>query len=251
MSPVVLKTKYAFHALLWLLEPEVVLDVGSMDGSDAKRFRKLLPGAHIVAFEGNPHNHRAMLEDQEVERKRIRVLNNLVCETEGKNSFFVQRPAAGEGHFNRGTSSRTRRDDQGGIAEEVLVDALRIDSFLAREYPGSSSVALWVDVEGHAYSVLEGTSGAKHRVKLLHIEVETSEIWPDQKIEADVMRLAATMDLLPIARGADATQHDVILVSRAWYESRRFGIRALLRLCGWCGPVVSRLLGWSRTGHRS
>jgi len=247
MSPVVLKTKYAFHALLWLLEPDVVLDVGSMDGSDSKRFRKLLPGADIVAFEGNPYNHRAMLEDREIERKRIRVVNSLVCETEGTGSFFVQRPAADGGHFNRGTSSRTRRDEAGGVAEEVLVDAVRIDSFLAREYPRSSSVALWVDVEGHAYSVLEGMSGAKHRVKLVHVEVETSEIWPGQRIEADVLRLAATLDLLPIARGADATQRDVILVSKTWYEAERFRIRASLRLCGWCGPAVSRLLGWSRT----
>jgi len=52
--PVVLKTKYAYHALLWLLQPEVVLDVGSMDGSDSKRFRKLLARAEIVAFEGDP-----------------------------------------------------------------------------------------------------------------------------------------------------------------------------------------------------
>jgi hypothetical protein len=27
----VLKTKYAFHALLWLLEPDLVLDIGSME----------------------------------------------------------------------------------------------------------------------------------------------------------------------------------------------------------------------------
>mgnify|MGYP007059420915 CR=1 FL=1 len=39
-EPPVLKTKYAFHALAWLLEPDVVLDIGSMDGADSKRFRQ-------------------------------------------------------------------------------------------------------------------------------------------------------------------------------------------------------------------
>ena len=248
--PVVLKTKYAFHALLWLLEPDVVLDIGSMDGSDSKRFRKLLPRTDIVAFEGNPYDHAAMLEDREIGRKRIRVVNSLVSDTEGKRSFFVQRPVAGAGHFNRGTSSLTRRDEDGAIAEELLLDSVRLDSFLAREYPKSPSVALWIDVEGHAYSVLEGTSGAKDRVKLVHVEVETSEAWTGQTIEADVLRLAASMDLVPIARGAGALQRDLILANRAWYEAKRLGIHGMLRVCGWWGPAVSRLLGWLSSGLR-
>lgn len=249
--PVVLKTKYAFHALLWVLEPDVVLDIGSMDGSDSKRFRKLLPRTNIVAFEGNPYNHGAMLEDRELGRKRIRVVNNLVSDTEGKRRLFVQRPAAGAGHFNRGTSSLTRRDEDGAIAEEVLLDAVRIDSFLTREFPKSSSAALWVDVEGHAYSVLEGMSGAKDRVKLVHVEVETSEIWQDQKIEADVLRLAASMDLVPIARGAGTVQRDLILANRAWCEAKRLRIHGMLQLCRWSGPALSKLLGWLSSGrHR-
>jgi FkbM family methyltransferase len=248
--PAVLKTKYAFHALLWLLDPNVVLDIGSMDGSDSKRFRKLLPRTDIVAFEGNPYNYRAMLEDREIGRKRISVVHSVVADTEGKRSFFVQRPVAGAGHFNRGTSSLTRRDEEGVTTEEVFLDAVRIDSFLAREYPESSSVALWVDVEGHAYSVLEGMSGAKDRVKLLHIEVETAEAWQGQKVEADVLRLAASMDLVPIARGAGTVQRDLILANRAWYEAKRLRIHGMLQLCRWSGPTVSELLGWLNNGRR-
>jgi hypothetical protein len=50
MLPVVLKTKYAFHALLWLLNPDVALDIGSMDGADSKRFRTLLKKSDLVAL---------------------------------------------------------------------------------------------------------------------------------------------------------------------------------------------------------
>jgi FkbM family methyltransferase len=247
--PAILKTKYAFHALLWLLKPDLVLEIGSMDGSDSKRFRKLLPRTDIVAFEGNPYNHRAMLEDREIRRERIRVVNSLVSDTEGKRSFFVQRPVAGAAHFNRGTSSLTRRDEDRAIAEEVLVESIRIDSYLAREYRKSSSLALWVDVEGHAYSVLEGMSGTRDRVKLVHVEVETSEIWPGQKIEADVLHLAADMDFIPVARGANAVQRDVILVSRCWYLADRARIHAMLRLAKLSGPALSRILGWSNCGR--
>ena len=54
--PAVLKTKYAFHALLWLLEPDLVLDIGSQDGSDSKRFRKLLERDHPDLRTGHAHN---------------------------------------------------------------------------------------------------------------------------------------------------------------------------------------------------
>lgn len=247
--PVVLKTKYAFHALLWLLKPDVVLDIGSMDGSDSKRFRKLLPRADIVAFEGNPYNHRAMLEDPEIARKRIRVVNSLVSDSEGPHSFFVQRPVADEGHFNRGTSSLIRRDEAGLTTEEVRLDAVRIDSFLVRDYPTSSRVALWIDVEGHAHSVIEGMSGAPDRVKLIHVEVETAEVWAGQKVEADVLRLAVSMDYVPVACGANIVQRDVILAGRAWYMANRRRIHAILRLARLSGPGLSRILGWSKFGR--
>lgn len=247
--PIIVKTKYSFHALLWLLQPEVVLDIGSMDGSDSRRFRKLVPRADIVAFEGNPYNYHAMHEDPEIARKRIKVVNHLVSDSEGKRSFFVQRPMSSAGNFNRGTSSLTRRDEEGLTTEEVHVEAVRIDSFLSRDYPKAVSAALWVDVEGHGYAVLDGMRGAREQVKLMHVEVETSEVWPGQKIEADVLRLAASMDFIVVARGANALQRDVILANRAWYTTNRRRMHALLWLARLSGPALSRILGWSNIGR--
>ena len=63
MQPVILKTKYAFHLLAAFLKPEVILDIGSMDGADSKRFARVVPKARIVAFEGNPYNYQAMCAD--------------------------------------------------------------------------------------------------------------------------------------------------------------------------------------------
>lgn len=249
-QPVVLKTKYAFHALLWLLEPEVVLDVGSLDGSDSKRFRRLLPDAELVAFEGNPYNFRAMLDDPDIARARIRVVNNLVSDSAGPRSFFVQRPLPDAGAFNRGVSSLTRRELDGASVDEVRLDAVRIDGFLARDYPGASRVALWIDVEGHAYSVLEGIGAAAARIRLAHVEVEATEVWPGQKLEPEVLGLAAELGLVPIARSKGETQRDFILVNREWYASRRTAIRVLLRLCAGSGPAVSRVLGWISGARR-
>ena len=53
MTPVV-STRRLFARLLRTFDVETVCDVGSMDGADARVFRRQLPDAHILAFEPNP-----------------------------------------------------------------------------------------------------------------------------------------------------------------------------------------------------
>ncbi len=247
MNPVTLKTKYAFHILLWLLKPNVVLDIGSMDGADSKRFRKLLPKADLVAFEANPYNYHAICKDGEVENFRIRVVNKLVSGVEGERSFFVQKPEEGVDGFNRGTSSALPRNSQGMQNEEIHIGAVRIDSFLENEYPAAKSVALWIDVEGYAYEVLEGIAGVSDRLHLMHVEVETQECWPGQRLESDVLRLTESMGYIQIAHGANDVQRDIILASKSWYADNQSQITTALLLAKWAGPTLSKVLS-IRTG---
>jgi len=44
------KPKYLFLNLLKILSPKVILDVGSMDGADSLRFRKMSPYSQIEAI---------------------------------------------------------------------------------------------------------------------------------------------------------------------------------------------------------
>lgn len=246
MSPVILRTKYAFHTLLWLLDPDVILDVGSMDGSDSRKFKKLVPKADVVAFEGNPNNYRAMCTDADLQKSGIRVVNRLVTNLAGTRSFFVQRPIDTTSGFNRGTSSAMQRSEEGMETEEVHLDAVRLDSFLTQEYADKKRAAMWIDVEGHAYEVLEGLREAQNRVYLIHVEVETQEIWPGQKVEADILALAKSMGLIAIAHGSHEVQHDLILIKETWYNTNLGKIAALLHSAKWVGPALSRILMTSR-----
>lgn len=246
MAPLILRTKYAFHALLWLLDPEVILDVGSMDGSDSKKFKGLIPNAEVVAFEGNPNNYQAMCADVDLQRLGVRIIHRLVSNREGSRSFFVQRPINASAGFNKGTSSAIRRSEQDIETEEVRLDAIRLDSFLAREYANARPVAMWIDVEGYAYEVLEGLREVQDRVNLIHVEVETREVWPEQKIESDVLSLAKSMGFIPVARGANEVQRDLILVRESWYNTNRSKISTLLHITKWAGPLLSRILIASR-----
>ena len=242
MVPLTSRTKYIFHALLWLLEPDVILDVGSMDGSDSKKFKKLVPTADIIAFEANPDNYQLMCADAGLQRSAIRIVHQLVSNQEGRRTFFIQKPINPTHDSNRGTSSAMRRSEQGMETMEVHLDAVRVDSFLTHEYPEKKRTAMWVDVEGHAYEVLEGLAGVKNSVHLIHVEVETKEIWPGQKIEKDILALAKEMGFLPIARGAHEVQRDLILINASWYNANRYKISTLLYLAKWIGPLLSRML---------
>ena len=246
MSPLILRTKYAFHALLWLLDPDVILDVGSMDGSDSRKFKKLIPNAEVVAFEGNPTNYQAMCADINLRQLGIRVVHRLVSNQEGTRSFFVQRSVNATSGFNKGTSSAMQRSEQGMETEEVYLDAVRIDSFLKQEYADKKFAAMWIDVEGHAYEVLEGLREVQDRVYLIHVEVETQEIWPGQKVEPDILALALSMGFIPVARGAHAVQRDLILIKESWYNANPGKISALLHIAKWVGPFLSSMLMTNR-----
>ena len=242
MQPTILKTKYAFHLLAAFLRPEVVLDIGSMDGADSKRFARILPKAQIVAFEGNPYNFRAMCADAELKNELVRLENCLVSDNPGESRFFVQRPTGGDTGFNRGTSSTLQRSLDGARSEEVVLDAVRVDGFLNNEYPSASRVAAWVDVEGYSYGVLKGMDGAADRIKLIHVEVETKEIWSGQKLERDVLSLASEMGFIAIARGRDNVQRDVILANQSWYADRKESIDRILAVSRFIGPTASRIV---------
>lgn len=242
MFPLILRTKYAFHSLLWLLDPDLILDVGSMDGSDSKKFKQLVPSAEVVAFEGNPNNYRVMCADIDLQKSGVRVINRLVSNQEGSQSFFVQKSLHPVVGFNKGTSSAMRRDELGMETEEVRLDAVRIDSFLAREYPNKKRVAMWIDVEGHAYQVLEGLREAQDCVYLIHVEVETREIWPGQKVESEIIALAKSMGFIPVARGAHSVQHDLIFIKETWYSANRRKISAVLHIAKWFGPIFAKIL---------
>jgi len=220
----------------------VVLDIGSMDGADSKRFARILPQAQIVAFEGNPYNFRAMCADAELKNESVRLENCLVSDNPGECRFFVQQPTGGDPGFNRGTSSTLQRSLDGARSEEVVLNAVRVDGFLNNEYPSASLVAAWVDVEGHSYGVLKGMEGAADRVKLIHIEVETKEIWPGQKLEHEVLALAGDLGFVTLACGRGDVQRDVILINESWYAANRLPIQKLLRISRLIGPTASRII---------
>lgn len=248
-----LRTKLLFKWLLKFLKPELVCDVGSMDASEALWFARVLPQARVMLFEANPVNFQAIARRPEVAQKQIMLVGKAAWRENGSLSFFVEQPGEtpGEAEHLRGISStRPRRNpDESKGNVQVTVEAVRLDSCLGQLVPVPASVALWIDVEGAAYEVLEGTRGLAERLVLLHLEVETREFWQNQKLKPEVLALASSLGFVPLARGRTEEQHDLVLVQRRVLAAYPFRIGALV----WLARLVSlnlkaipaMLRGWS------
>jgi FkbM family methyltransferase len=193
----IVNTKLVFLRLLRTMRIDVVCDVGSMDGADALRFRDALPNASIYAFEPNPANLTVMKHDVSLRKRGIVVLPYAVANRDGDADFFVVTadPAVPD---SRGWSSLHRRSAVASAA--VRVRTVRLDSILAHEVTSGARLALWIDVEGKAFEVIEGVRRIAACVDLLHVEVETSAcIGSEQRLYPQVKHLLQELGFKQLA----------------------------------------------------
>jgi FkbM family methyltransferase len=189
---VVADTRRLFLRLLRTFEIGTVCDVGSMDGSDALRFRRMLPRAKIIALEPNPRNFELMEADSRLQREHIRVLPLAASDRDANAQFFVVRAehSPSGNPALRGMSSLHRRTDGSPLAEVVGVHTIRLDSLLAAGGDAGGHIAFWIDTEGMAFETISGASGVLARTQMLHVEVETVPcIGAEQRLLADVERI--------------------------------------------------------------
>jgi len=186
----VVNTRQLFSALLPGFGTDLVCDIGSMDGSDALLFKRRLPASRVVAFEANPRNFERMCNNRSLAANAVSLEPLALCESDGVADFFVVRTDSSERAARLGMSSLYRRAQSEQIERVVQVPTARLDSYVARHAPAARRLALWIDVEGKAFEVIEGARGVLPRVQLVHVEVETRPlIGAAQRIFADVRAL--------------------------------------------------------------
>jgi hypothetical protein len=126
-----------------------------------------------------------------------------------------------------------------------------LDLFLDNIEPkiSTKNVALWIDVEGAGYDVLEGIHDIASRTLFIQVEVETEEIWQGQKLKKDVLKLADQLGFIELGRGKHDLQHDLILINQSYFLQNKLKCMSLTRLAvffyyvrKWGGHILSNLL---------
>jgi len=208
-------TAKLFERLLPHVAPDVICDVGSMNGADAMRCSRAVPRARVFAFEPNPHNLAPMLADAKLRELGVEVVGRAVAEQEMVAPFHVLRADYSTSNYQRGRSSMYPAVIATEHLEVVDVPTVRLDAFLAGRMDAGARLALWVDAEGMACEVLAGASGVRANLALVHVEVERVPCMnPRQKLYADVKQLLESWGLEEIATDGRAhfTQFNVVYV---------------------------------------
>lgn len=248
----VLNTEILFQLLVKYLKPEIICDVGALDASHSVLLRHISKYPRIIAFEANPYNYNKIIENGTAATENIEVVHKAVSNQPGKLVFHVQKYTTNtDQEWMAGTSSILQRSQGVGDTEEVSIDAIRLDTFLKENEPDidNKTIALWIDVEGAGYEVLEGLSEIADRILFIQIEVETEEVWQGQKLKPDVLALLNNLGFIEVGRGKHEKQHDLVLISKNYFSLNRAKCTRLVRLSvffyylrKWGGHITSNLL---------
>jgi len=187
----VIKTRHLFYSLVKRLQPQLVLDIGSRDGSDALEFRRASPTSRILAFEANPDLYGKMREDPRVAAAGIEVHNFAISNETGEASFGVFNKEKGLGSL--------MEPGHREVSESLTVKTRRLDE--VPELQESESTALWIDVEGASFEVVEGARGIMSSVILVHAEVEFERVFANQKVAGELSAQMEGVGFVPFFTG--------------------------------------------------
>jgi FkbM family methyltransferase len=223
MSIPVLETKILYRKLLSVIKPEIVFDIGSCDGSESIKSAKILPDSAVVAFEANPNNYRQIATNSDVKKYNISVYNLAIQHSDDEVSFNIIDSDAVK---NRGSSSLLNKP--GFPSRQVKVKGSRLDSFVNKHFSKSKSLALWIDVEGAGYQVLQGIDSICDQIMFFQIEVEENQVWEGQRTKSDIIEFANSLNFREIARGSGGNQYDIVFINENF--EGKFDLPKILRI---------------------
>lgn len=178
--------------------PRLVLDVGAMDGTDAAILKRNYPDAQVIAIEG-------LHENVQPERwPGVEWIEAVVAGADGPVGFHVKGQNGIHGIYPHAEVPTREVRQAAGV---TLATLLRTHGLPAPD-------VIKLDVEGAAWDVLTGLGPLLADVQALHVEVETREWFPGQRLEPEVSALlrAHGFTCILAGGGADQSQLDAVWV---------------------------------------
>jgi hypothetical protein len=129
------------------------------------------------------------------------------------------------------------------VKQTVTVETRRIDAYVKEQVPAARRVALWIDVEGVEYAVLQGMEGIRDKVVAVHVETAREPLRQGQHTYAEISRLLGSLgfDACGTNMTGKSTWGDVVFIQREAARTLGAGLW-LCRLKAWAGV-------WLRADH--
>lgn len=200
-----------FEGLYTDYQVDAFFECGAHNAEASRRFMAARPAGIAVAAEANPFTFAKLTST--AQKAGVVAVNVAVGSVAGQGVLHVPRQATDEAP-TPGNASLSVRSDHRDSYLAIDVEITTIDELVGRFAP-EASLALWIDVEGHALDVLRGarqvlTSG---RCRVILVEVEQHQYWHEQPLFEDVDELLRTHGFTRLARDAEyPKQFNVVYV---------------------------------------
>jgi FkbM family methyltransferase len=201
-----------FREVCRAVDPTLGLELGAHEGRFSAWLKATFPAARCLALEANPYVfdvHRERLTGLGVEYRNLAAgpstgTLDLIIPTE-----LGRKRKPGRRGPMASLNVHTRTKSQ----EVVSVDAVRVDDLVHPE--DSHRIVAWIDVEGAAGQVLQGSREVLSRASAVYIEVENSTTWEGQWLDTDVAAFFADLDMVPVIRDLQRPhQYNVVFVEQ-------------------------------------
>ncbi|MFD6321033.1 FkbM family methyltransferase [Methylorubrum thiocyanatum] len=203
-----------FENLVYLHPPEVVLEIGAFEAAFSARVKQRKPEIKAFAFEANPHNFTHFSGRHGEESSGVNYMHLAISDHDGTETMHLQ--TFREGHdapLIKGDDSLLPRTKSGVEYDVREVPSLTLDSWAQKNGFISSTMALWIDVEGAASKVLLGGIKTLDNVSALMIECEEHPHWHGQWMVRDVNQFMEMKGFTPIARDFEyGHQYNIVYI---------------------------------------
>lgn len=202
----------------------VILDVGSLDGADALRLKKLFPRSRVYAFECHPELFKRMQQDV-VLMTCVHIFPQAVCDVTGQAQFYVLRQM--DRPDVRGSSSllpmseKWRSEEPAWQTEKVIMVPSVTLADWADQHGIQNIDLIWMDLQGAEGMALAGLRDRLQKVKVIVTEVEFVPIYEGTPLLKDIDALLnphfSRVHLTP-----DAYRHGKPAFANAIYVNSRY-----------------------------
>ncbi len=229
----IVDTEHLFLALIKKLKVSFVFDIGSRDGIQSLQIRESLPDAKIIAFEASPDNYEYMINVNKLKDNNISIQNMAISNFNGISDFHIYKDNKYKDVKLSGLNSLFKRPDL-EFDRSVKIKTCRIDDYVINNDLIKNNIALWIDVEGADFQVLEGIERIKDRVSIIHVEVLSDKIYDgNQKTKKQIDDLMQDYNFVEAASSFEEEKSkfsfgNLIYLNKIYIENTRINIKYYL-----------------------
>jgi FkbM family methyltransferase len=209
-----------------------IFDIGTCDGLDAIKYRRLFPKSTLYAFEPLPANFILLTNNIEKYNCLITPVNLALSNAVGKAEFHVSsgRPQDISSDVDWDFGNKSSSLLPPNKASEVLPwlefqEKIEVETSTLDMYCGLNSINgidfIHMDVQGAEMLVLEGASGMLSNIKMIWMEVENIELYKNQPLKLDVERFLSENGFTKIKDTVNHIAGDQLWVNLNYFPKKK------------------------------